>query len=63
MRFLFRLPILVGYSKKHEKFMMHSYSTAIIDMRLLISRINSATINDAIIFISDYRDAFLKIAD
>ena len=62
MRFLARRPILVGYSKNDAKVMMHYYSSAIVEMRFLISRINNAIINKAMIFISDYSYAFFNIA-
>lgn len=59
MNFLSRNPIVVDYSKNDAKFTMHSYSSAILEMRFLKSHINNATIDNAIIFISDDSYAFL----
>ena len=62
MRFLSLRSIRAGYSKNNTKFMMHSYSSKIIETRFLISRINNTIINKAIIFITDYSYAFFVIA-
>ena len=62
MRLLYRRPMLVGYSKNDSNFMIHSYSSAIIGMRFLISRISKVIINNVITFISNFLDAFFNIA-